>query len=337
MLSLLVLLTVMLLALTIFYFWASSATLPETKYSQLIFIPSASPPENSPVFTVLTYNIGYLSGMTNNLPVQPDPSLYKKNAAIFIQQLKTHPPDFFAVQEIDYFSRRSYYIDQLFLFMKEAAYPYAAKAINWDKRYVPFPYWPPAVQFGRILAGQAVVSKYPILSAARIVLPKPKNSPFYYNAFYLDRLVQVVKIKIQTRILVLLNVHLEAFDLETRQIQADQVLNIYRSYQNDFPVLLIGDFNALPPDALQKKNFSDEPQTDYSTDTTIQLFLNEPGLKSALPLSSPFTFPSDVPTRKLDYIFYNGEKITCLGAEVIHISSSDHLPFAMRFTFNPGV
>jgi endonuclease/exonuclease/phosphatase family metal-dependent hydrolase len=187
------------------------------------------------------------------------------------------------------------------------------------------------VHFGKMLSGQAVLSRWPILSAKRVVLEKPDSKPFYYNALYLDRLVQVVKVKIRDRDIIILNVHLEAFDRETREKQAVKLLEIYRSLKNDYPVLVIGDFNSIPPDARQKNNFSDEPGVDFANDNTVGLFLVEKSLSVAEPVT--FTFPSDSPTRKLDHIFYNHDKITLIKSWVSKgIDSSDHLPLLIEFS-----
>jgi hypothetical protein len=43
---------------------------------------------------------------------------------------------------------------------------------------------------------------------------------------------------------------------------------------------------------------------------------------------------NEMPTRKLDYIFYNHDKITCIKSWVLEgIDSSDHLPSLMTFAF----
>lgn len=328
-----ILLFVFILAFVIFYFWASSGTHPRDKLSEIItYTDTPDPRETREIFTVMTYNTGYLSGMTNNQPVKrPDKAFFDKNMETFLQLLNEIQPDVIGVQEIDFHSKRSHYVNQLKTIAEKADYKYAAKAINWDKRYLPFPYWPPSLHFGRILSGQAVLSRWPILSTERIVLPKPKSTPFYYNAFYLDRLIQVVKIKVgNSRNLIILNVHLDAIDRETRENQAKRMLNIYRSFKDDYPVLLMGDFNSIPPDAPQKKDFPDEPVTDFCKDKTIRFFLEDPGLKAAE--ITTFTFPTNSPTRKLDYIFYNHDKIEFIKVFVPDINSSDHLPTVMQFS-----
>jgi endonuclease/exonuclease/phosphatase family metal-dependent hydrolase len=100
----------------------------------------------------------------------------------------------------------------------------------------------------------------------------------------------------------------------------------------------VGDFNALPPDAAQKKGFDDEPESDFTTDKTIAMILNETSLKAAfLGSNAPadthnFSFPSDNPTRKLDYIFYNHERIQLVEAYSVQLHCSDHWPLVMKFT-----
>jgi endonuclease/exonuclease/phosphatase family metal-dependent hydrolase len=320
-----------ILAFVVFFFWAGSGTLPGDKRSEIITYSGAKVPPTTPeTFTVMTCNIGYLSGMTNNQPVRrPHKAFFEKNMKTFLQLLNDNQPGFIALQEIDFYSHRSHYVNQLKTIAQNAGYPYAAKAVNWDKRYVPFPYWPPSGHFGRMLSGQAVLSRYPILDTQRIVLQKPATNPFYYNAFYLHRLVQAAKIKIDNRCLIILNAHLEAWCRETREKQANVVLDIYRSYKDKYPVLLMGDFNSTPPTAPQKRNFPDEPQTDFSPDKTIETFLEEKSLKAAELIN--LTFPAGKPTRKLDYIFYNHEKITLIEVSRPDIDSSDHLPLVMTF------
>ena len=337
-----VFLILFLLAITVlFYIWASSGTIPRNNLAEISHYPDNEiPVENGrTVFRIMSYNIGYLSGMSNNLPFRRDKAFFTGNLENFIQLLERVQPDFVGLQEIDFHSYRSHYRNQLEDIISGAAYPWSARAINWDKRYIPFPYWPPAAHFKRMASGQAVVSRFPILVNRRIVLEKVLHRPFYYRAFYLDRLVQVVKIEVDKQHLVIMNVHLEAFEKETRMHQAQTVLEIYRSFENQFPVLIIGDFNCIPPGATQKKDFSDEPGMDFLDHNVIELFLEEKSLSEAVlsgdnPVSekTSFTFPADHPNRRLDYIFYNHRKITCQQAGVLEIESSDHLPIIMHFS-----
>ena len=286
----------------------------------------------------MTYNIGYLSGMANNKPVREKKFFFQNNMKNTISLLNTVRPDFIAFQEIDFNSHRSYFINQVNMIAKQSKYKYAAIAINWNKRYVPFPYWPPSVHFKRMLSGQVILSRYPIVLTKRIVLQKIKNRPFYYSAFYLDRLAQIAEVKIHKKVLIIINVHLEAFEKKTRESQAQTVLDIYKGYKDKYPVLLIGDFNCVPPSATKKNGFQDDPEQDFYKESTIGMFLKERSLREAILDSeenkdetSTFTFPTDNPSRKLDYIFYTHQKIKFLKGKTPKIDSSDHLPLMMIF------
>ncbi len=325
-----------LLLIVAFYFWAGSGSLSPQKYSQIItYSPeekgSADLSRQPPVYSIMTYNLGYLSGMTNNLPVKREKRLFEKNMQAVLLSLQAAKPDFIGFQEIDFDSRRSFQVNQLAVIAQKSRFIHAARAVNWDKRYVPYPYWPPSVHFGRMLSGQAVLSRYPIKQAKRTRLQPDLKTPFYHRKFTLDRLVQWVEIDVHPHRLIILNVHLEAYDPATREKQIEEVLGLYRRYKDTHPLLLIGDFNCVPPGAPKKTGFSDEPETDYNQETTIARLLAEPGLKAAE--LTHLTFPSASPDRKLDYIFYNNDKIEMVSVHVTPLDSSDHYPVVMRFRF----
>jgi endonuclease/exonuclease/phosphatase family metal-dependent hydrolase len=277
----------------------------------------------------MTYNLGYLSGMTNNLPVKPAKGLFEDNLTKSKALIDELQPDVIGFQEIDFASSRSYQVNQLESLSQ--GYQAAVKSVNWDKKYVPFPYWPPSTHFGRLQSGQALLSKFPISWSKRIVLSTPKKAPFYYQAFYLDRLIQVAELKIKDHSVIILNVHLEAFDQETREIQAGEVLNVIEQYINTYPVILIGDFNARPPFA------SDQ----VSKESTISIFIQHPLLSQALSRNNylaheedHFTFDTAAPYEKLDYIFYSHQSIQLVNVSTVTEASdiSDHFPLLMSFT-----
>ena len=304
-----------------FYFWASSPNLSLKDYNVTgQYDLDTSSQINDSIHSVLTYNIGYLSGMSNNLPVQNSRSLFEENLNKVIYELKKADADILALQEIDYGSKRSYYYDQ----QKELGklgYTYYGQNINWDKKYVPFPYYPLSVHFGKILSGQSVLSKYPITELERIELKRNASNPFYYDSFYIDRLAQVAKIKINSKTLILINVHLEAYDRETRKLQMQQVKNLYIKYYKDFPTILLGDFNSdIKFEEAAIKMIMKIPETGCAAfDTSVQ----------------QNTFNSKSPTQRLDYIFYNKSYIKELDAEILKQfgMASDHLPLQLKFKF----
>lgn len=313
-----------LLALGIFLSWASSGRRPKDRYAEVITRPEYPLRAAAETLTVVSYNLGYLSGLTNNLAVSRSPQLYEDNLQQAIQALGSVDPDLIALQEADIQADRSFNQDQVAAISTAMAYPQQAIAINWDKRYVPFPVWPPSAHFGAILSGQAVLSRWPIVRHDRVVLEPVRSNPFYYNALYLDRLAQVVEVQIGDRQLMIINVHLEAFDGPTRQRQTAFVRQLAEAYAQQFPVLLLGDFNS----AVNRPAEGEPP--------SIEQLLASPLFAPAVArhewaVLEQQTFPSDEPQYKLDYIFYTPTTIDRLEVQVLTAAAqaSDHLPLVI--------
>ena len=326
----LIVLLILLLFFVFFYFWGSRPNYDEFSYSRIHDYSLKLTNNNTDTFTIVTYNIGYLSGMNNNISIRADRDLYAENLRKIKSFFKRLHPTFIGFQEIDFFSRRSFFANQMDSIAFYAGYNYSSVAINWDKKYVPFPYWPPTVHFGRILSGQGILSQFPITLNKRIVLPKPAANPFYYNAFYLDRLIQISEVEVNNQTLIIINVHLEAFDQVTREEQSKILINYIKKYIDQYPLLVVGDFNSRPPFSGVTSN----------SEETIRLILKIPGMVTAITervyMEDPeryMTFSSDKPYEKIDYIFYNTRFIRNLEAETLHEAgmASDHLPVFMKF------
>jgi len=316
--------------ITGFFFWGSSSTLDNDQYSGIFEHGLRYQDQGTDTFTMVTYNIGYLSGMTNNKAVDRTKKMYDDNLSHAVSLFKSLNPDFIAFQEIDFDADRSYNVNQMSELSNEIPFDYSAKAVNWDKRYVPFPYWPISQQFGKVISCQAVLSQFKILENNIKTLVKPEGNPFYYNAFYLDRLAQISTIQVNNKELVIINVHLEAFHPETRNIQIKTVLNLFDEYAKDHPVILCGDFNSTPPGATNP----------WQSDQVIETILNHTGIAMAIDMDTNFanesifyTFNSETPDRRIDYFLYNPNKISVLEARVVTVAEqiSDHLPVWMKF------
>ncbi|MEM8615286.1 MAG: endonuclease/exonuclease/phosphatase family protein, partial [Cyanobacteria bacterium P01_H01_bin.105] len=232
------------LAFALFYAWATAGSYPREKYTEILIYDVDVTAAEANTLSLVSYNIGYLSGLTNQEAVERPKALFDEHLASAIATLRAINPDIIAFQEIDIASKRSYNVNQLDALAQALGLANAGLAINWNKNYVPFPYWPISAHFGKIVSGQAVLSRYPIAENQRTVLEKVASRPFFYNAVYLDRLAQVTKVTINDRSLVVINVHLEAFDNPTRFSQTRAVREMAETYAQDYPVVLVGDFNS---------------------------------------------------------------------------------------------
>lgn len=300
-----------------FYYWGSATVYPLSDNNLIFKSDTNNFVLNDSVFSIATYNIGYLSGMTNNLPVAKPKALFDKNLSKVKTILADLNIDILAFQEIDYASARSFDVKQ-HLEIAKIGYQFIGQTVNWDKRYLPFPYWPISMQFGHVYSGQSILSHYPILSQQRIVLDAVADAPFYRTAFYIDRLAQVDKIDLNGKVIVVINVHLEAFDKPTRMKQTLSVLDLFNTYKDAFPTLLVGDFNS-------------DIKFD---DASIAPIINSQNIGIAA-FNSPYpnTYSSVNPVKRIDYIFYNKNFIKEISSRVLTEigDASDHLPLVMTF------
>jgi endonuclease/exonuclease/phosphatase family metal-dependent hydrolase len=308
----------LIVAFVIFFFWASSPTLELSEYQSVIANETRSTQKNDSIFSIVTYNIGYLSGMTNNLAVESPKEFFDVNMAKVVSEIKKVKPDIMAFQEIDFDASRSYNVNQEEEISK-LGFNYRAQTINWDERYLPFPYWPISMHYGKVVSGQSIISKYPLKEQQRIVLQRVADAPFYRDAFYLERLAQVVKVVLNGKEVVVINIHLEAYEKETRAKQFEEVLAIFNQYKEIYPTILLGDFNARARDenAVVQKIFAMKAIGSAASD------MNNLGN----------TFNSKDPSKRIDYIFYTKNSIEYISGKVLNQfgQASDHLPLEMKF------
>lgn len=318
-------LVVIVIAFLGFYTWATSGAFNSDTDRYVIYDAKESGPIQKDTISIMTFNIGYLSGMTNNKAIERSKALFDTNAESLIQLLDKESIDILAMQEIDFGSSRSFDVDQFDFLLKEGKFNYGAKALNWDKNYVPFPNWPLHLQFGKVQSGQAVISKFPVLTNTVEILEKPVDQPFYYNDFYLDRLMQTTTLSLNGQEVTVINIHLEAFSEKTRALHLKHVFEAFRKEAEKGPSILLGDFN----------------ESVFPLESSLMSpFYKSHNFKGAIALDSlsvskqdHFTYSAESPEVKIDYIFYSSAHIEMLEAKTISETQllSDHLPVMMRF------
>ena len=327
-----VLVATLLLLTTGFWFWASSGSIPQDAMMQTRTYGEAR--SASDTLTVMTYNIGYLSGMTNNQPVEGDPDLYATNLGKAIDLVRAANPDIIGFQEIDFGAERSFGVQQLDTLAQTLAYADGAQAVNWNLQYLPFPYGSPSVHYGQIVSGQAILSTYPVLDHRSTVLAETSR-PYISRVFYLDRLAQVADVAIGRDTVAVVNVHLEAFEDDVRRVQAGEVRELVADLmETGRPVLLIGDFNAVP---------------DAADDATLERVVDGLPMRRARPGRSDAaaergegnfgTYPGDAPTRQIDHIFYMPRHMRAIDTVIACGAPdppSDHCAVTTTFAMRSG-
>ena len=165
---------------------------------------------------------------------------------------------------------------------------------------MPYCYFAEAIRFKGVNPyGNGLLSKYPIVKAETILIPDP--DPRGYDGYYETRCV--LKATLEGGITVLA-VHFG--------LNPDEAENAVRTIVENLAeekCILMGDFNVLPEDPVlapiraRMKDAADcFPQTLFS-------------------------FPSDAPDRKIDYIFVSPD-IEVLNADIPAIVAADHRPHA---------
>ena len=204
--------------------------------------------------TVLSWNIGY-AGLGSNADffmdggenVKSSDRVRVESNLLNISELLygENAPDLVLLQEVDTNSSRTYNIDQSACL----AGANAAHALNYSCPFVPFPLPP----IGKVNSGVFTTTDYAIDRAERISLPCPFSWPVSTANLKRCLLVSYLPIEGSDRQLVLVNLHLEAYDDGEGKIAQTRQLNefIQAEYEKGNYVIAGGDFNQIFPGSLE--------------------------------------------------------------------------------------
>lgn len=213
--------------------------------------------------TLVSWNIGYAGldkdsnfFMDGGTEVNPESKArVKRNIDGINSVLDSFDADFYFVQEIDRNSSRTRFIDQTAeILSDQSSKTYAP---NFKTLWIPYP----LPMLGHMNSGIFTATNYAVSSAERIKLPCPFSWPM--SMFNLKRclLVSYIPIEGQDNFLVLINLHLEAFDSgEGKVAQTKALLEIIeQEYNKGNYVIAGGDFNQRFPGAEEKYPQSEDP------------------------------------------------------------------------------
>ena len=259
-------------------------------------------PEKGELITVLSFNIGYAGlgqesdfFMDGGRTTRPDSAkTVEKNLDGILEILKSYAPDAALLQETDVSSKRTYDIDERAR-LSNAFAGEAAFVPNYVCDYVPFPL-PDTI--GRVESGLLTLSRFSSVEQTRIALPVPFQWPI--------RVANLKRCLLLTRIplagmdaeLVLINLHLEAYDDGEGKAAQTAALTSFleQEYAKGNYVIAGGDFNQTFPGGLDKYPIKND-----------QLWT--PGMldDSMLPDGWHFAYDTSVPSCRLDNQPYDAE------------------------------
>lgn len=298
-------------------------------------------------FSVLTWNIGY-GALGDNADFFMDGGKMVSSASKErVQQnmegiagvLKELQSEVIFLQEVDLDSRRSHSInEQSFLEQKLTGYC-DSFAANHKVLYVPYPIPP----IGKVECGLTTFSKYRVTDAVRVALPCPFRYPV--RTANLKRCVMVSRIPVEgsDKYLVLVNLHLEAYDDGEGKLAQTKMLSdlLQKEVEKGNYVIAAGDFNqsfsnvdtsAYPildedlwaPGSIDVAEFGDD--LTFHTDNT------EPSCRS---LDRPYAGadPENFQYYLIDgFIVSSNIRVESVETKNYEFAYSDHNPVRMTVT-----
>lgn len=220
----------------------------------------------------------------------------EKNAKGILSALSLRKADIYLLQEVDLNAHRSHGMNQGEYFRRGLGYAFStAFAYNYNCEFVPFP-WPP---IGKVKSGLSTLSSYEVAEATRESLPVPFSWPVRIANLKRCLLVERIPVENSDRELVVINLHLEAYDDgEGKEAQTRQLMQLLAAeYRKGNYVIAGGDFNQVFEGTREKY-----PVLDENLWQPGQLFNDD------LPQGFSYVFDASSPTCRLTNEPYSGER-----------------------------
>lgn len=199
--------------------------------------------------SVVTWNIGYGSlGANVDFFMDGGDSVYTStkeqvltNMSAITEELNSLSPDIILLQEVDEKSSRSHKINEASIIKDELPSYNSSYAYNYKTLMVPYPIPP----IGQVASGIMTLSTYPVSTACRIKLPCPFSYPIRLCNLKRCLIVSKVPIDGTNKELVIVNLHLEAYDSgEGKAAQTKMLADILQAETDKGNYVIAGgDFN----------------------------------------------------------------------------------------------
>ncbi len=265
-------------------------------------------------FSVLTWNLGYagldksenffMDGGTMSMP--DDKGLVEQNMKAITNFLSSNKTDFIILQEVDKRAARTYGINEVGQITKTFRNYETFYAVNYKVDFVPVPLNHP---MGNVESGIMVLTRYKAFDATRYAFPGDYSWPV--DLFQLKRCFIVTKYKIKnsSKELILVNLHLSAFDKSgnLRKGQLDLLKKfITKEYNDGNYVLVGGDWNNIMP-GIAMNHFQ------YTTPKKYIAGIYQKLPKDWTPTGWKWAFDPNVPSVRSDEKAYvKGENFTTI-------------------------
>lgn len=243
--------------------------------------------------TVVSWNIGY-AGLGADMDFFYDGGTQTRtserqtneNLNAIIGWLKDSEADIIMLQEVDFGSKRSYYIDQYNVITEGLNGYTSVYAWNYVSTFVPLPIENP---MGKVVSGLVTLSKFPVAKSQRYSYPSKFDFPV--RLFNLKRcMLSTYMVYMQGDTIIFNNTHNTAFDTGT--MREEEFVFMNEHIKNEQTSFTAGDWNSTPPGYTASKA---ELENEFFSPIAIK--------KGQF--SEGFTFAADVnpnnPTARYNY------------------------------------
>jgi endonuclease/exonuclease/phosphatase family metal-dependent hydrolase len=206
-------------------------------------IPGALEEEPAPpvgMLVILSYSLAYGLGRQRHHGPPLAAAAMCDDLDQVIETIVASGADIVLLQEVDFASQRTHEIDQLYYVAAALGWGYAARAVTWECRYLP---WPLRHPTGRLRAGMGVISRYPLVQNVRQRLPPARRYPLFLSRFAPRHTIQMVDVHCGATTLRVLNAYLEQQQTTTCHRQARALVDFVRDVYTPTSVLM-GAFSA---------------------------------------------------------------------------------------------
>ena len=264
----------------------------------------------------------------------------EKNMKGIFAEVDAVRPDILLLQEVDRGSSRSRMVEEYEMFRDRMQGYGAAFANNYKVAYVPLPVPP----LGTVNSGVATFAAYAIDDAERVQLPVPFSWPM--SAINLKRCLLVSRIPVagSDRELVIVNLHLEAYDDgEGKLAQTKMLADLLKTEaEKGNYVIAGGDFNQIFSSAdagafpLYEGNW-EAPQIDVTQFGEGWLFLMDETVPSCRLLNKPYkgADPATFQYYIIDgFIVSDNLTIESMETQDLGFVYADHNPLVLKVTLS---
>lgn len=247
----------LLLAIFVLYLTVTEYRPKERQPAEYLHTQEGIAISNENQMTIYSWNIGYAGlgaeadfFMDGGRKVNPTAEEVEQNLTAIKSFLSSNPADVWMLQEVDVKSARTDYVNELTAIAEVYRGSYAL-ADNYRCSFVPLPLPP----IGRVESGIATFTDRAVKGTMeRVALPCPFAWPV--STANLKRCLLIARLEVEgsSKEVVLVNLHLEAYDDGEGKIAQTKLLMeiLQQEYEKGNYVIAGGDFNQIFPGTLDR-------------------------------------------------------------------------------------